>query len=282
MLQELLKGVRGRDRQRLERLTHNVDSLDWNHVKCQEDMISYLFQGQTTDVSSLRVSCTEDGQFRLLRYDPESVIATKEQMEQFIDDHQLKLQYHPRFAAVYDQQNNNLPVASTSHCTTEPLIATSGKQIGYPPCDWDIINKKLGTSDQIGKRLICDDIAAKLTRTCRKIIHHYNPKTSDTPNDITQVVNDVVVMDKIATDISVAPTSELRYAMHIPLLILRDCMSAICTQLAKSPLAFLTETLGEEQLKMVLHKVSMIDAIMKKMSPRSGVESEIEKIKHMF
>jgi hypothetical protein len=33
---------------------------------------------------------------------------------------------------------------------------------------------------------------------------------------------------------------------------------------------------------MVLHNLSMVDAIMKKMDPRSGIKSGIEKIKHMF
>jgi len=228
------------------------------------------------------MSWADDEQSQHSWYNPETIITTKEQMGRFIDDHQLKLRYHPRFAAVYDQQNNNLPVASTSNLTTKPLIATSSKQIGYPPYDWGIILKKLGAADHAGKRTICDNIAIELDRACRKIIGHYDPRTSKTPDDIMQVVDDVQMMDRLATDICPAPTSGLRHAMRLPTIALRECMSLICTQLAKHPLPSLGETLGEEQVKMVLHKLSMVDAIMKKMNPRSGVESGIEKLKHMF
>jgi hypothetical protein len=203
-------------------------------------------------------------------------------MEQFIDDHQLKLRYHPRFAAVYDQENTNLPVASTSNRNSGPPIANPSQQIGYPPYNWGLILKELGAADHTGKRTICNGIAVELGCACREIYCHYDPRISETPDDIMQVVNDVLVMDRLATDICQAPTSELRHAMRLPTIDLRECMSAICTQLAKHPLPFLSRTLGEEQVQMVLHKLSMVDAIMKKMDPRSGIKSGIEKIKHMF
>ena len=51
-MQELLKGVRGKDRQRLKRLTSIMDQMNWNRIKSRDDMIMNLLQGEADMVSS--------------------------------------------------------------------------------------------------------------------------------------------------------------------------------------------------------------------------------------
>jgi len=51
-MQEVLKGVRNEDRQRLKRLTGIMDQMNWNRIKSRDDMIMNLLQGEADMVSS--------------------------------------------------------------------------------------------------------------------------------------------------------------------------------------------------------------------------------------
>jgi len=207
-------------------------------------------------------------------------------MARFIDDHHIKLRYHPQFVAVYDQEepHNNHSGASISSLANGPLIATSSEQTGLPPYDWDIITCQMDGCDIAGKGAICTEVGYKLSSAFRRITEHCDPLSFNHPNGVTQFVDNVQTMERLAANMLSAPHPDLKLRTLVsgPAYGLRECMSAICTQLAKIPLPLLTRTLGMEQHRKVLNQLRTVDDIMKKMNPRSGVESGIEKVKHMF
>ena len=59
-MQEVLKGVRNEDRQRLKRLTGIMDQMNWNRIKSRDDMIMNLLQGEADMVSSPWLSWADD------------------------------------------------------------------------------------------------------------------------------------------------------------------------------------------------------------------------------
>jgi len=57
---QLLTGVRGKDRQRLDRISVNMARLQWDRVQCRDHMITLLLQEETIWVRSQELSFPND------------------------------------------------------------------------------------------------------------------------------------------------------------------------------------------------------------------------------
>jgi len=57
---QLLSGVRGKDRQRLDRISGNMARLQWERVHCRDHMVTLLLQGETIWVRSQELSFPND------------------------------------------------------------------------------------------------------------------------------------------------------------------------------------------------------------------------------
>jgi hypothetical protein len=194
-------------------------------------------------------------------------------MARFIDDHHLKLQYHPMFAAVYHSRSSSIPMVYTYPIRGNGT-SNSTRQIQCPPLDWRTVGERLRALDALDKALMYYDIIQGFCSSYDNITLHCQSNTAVRDVTIEGLAGSVQLMSKLAINMFEATARGLSK--------LRDCMSTLCAELAKYSTSEIANGLDWIQRKRVLEGLCKVEQILKGESTGVIYQSGIEKVTHLF